>query len=454
MPLLRCQQLDALQSAPLDILILGGGINGAGTARDLALRAQHGQVPLRIGVIDKGQFGSGTSSRNSHLIHGGLRYLKMLDFGLVRQALRERRILLDTAPQWVQPLRFLMPFERLPRALFYRCGIWLYDLLAARNAIGAHQSLNRKQLLDHEPGLSADFCCGAAYWDARVESARLVLENIKDAVRRGAIAANYVEAVSYERQGTWWSVLLRDRIAGREWTQRARLLVDATGAWTRSGTVRLVRGSHIVVPRINRSDDAVAYFEPSGRIVFFIPWGSQRDVTLIGTTDVEHGGSPDDVQISAEETEYLLGIARRVFGRTQIGDPVGSFSSLRPLIPTPARSATWATREHRIWRDEHDMVHITGGKYTTYRAMAEEAADLACERVAPELAGIHLTAATPFADHPPADRLAVLRQAFCEDMAQTLEDLLYVSTTWGYERRWSPEELRELAEQWAAVQQC
>ena len=176
---------------------------------------------------------------------------------------------------------------------------------------------------------------------------------------------------------------------------RSRDMEIFVGAQCEEGRVRLVRGSHIVIPRVNRSENAIAYFEPSGRIVFVIPWGSRRDLSLVGTTDIEHDGSPDAVHISTEEVEYLSGTVKRLF--PQIGDVriVSTFSSLRPLVAEGSASPTKASRGHRIRNDGDGVLHISGGKYTTYRAMSEEAADLVCAEIAPELRDLHLTAATP-----------------------------------------------------------
>jgi glycerol-3-phosphate dehydrogenase len=465
-----------------DVLIAGGGINGAGVARDLALRAKTSGRQIRAALVDKHHFGSGTSGRNSHLIHGGLRYLKYFDFTLVREALHERAILLEIAPHLVEPLAFVMPFESWPRAMFYRTGLWLYDLLAGSAAVMRHRTLNRQQLESFDPALRRDqFQSGAIFYDARVASARLVLENILEASSNGLPAANYVEIMDRTRAEDCWDVRLRDRLEGMEFTARTRTLVDATGAWTDSRDVRLVRGSHIIVQHTGSRDHAIAYFEASGRIVFFIPWGEAHDQLLIGTTDVDHNSGPEDVRISSDEIAYLREVARKVLRAGVIGEPVSAFSSLRPLVRESGRSATATSREHRIWRDEDGIIRITGGKYTTYRKMSEEAVDL----LLPELRGESSTARTPLngnsrdaidrlfseskliaARHliPETDVQRLIRTygvrvpeflatwktegeaapiafAATHEMAERLADVLFVSTTWGYESRWSLDQL-------------
>lgn len=371
--------LSRLRSETFDVLIIGGGINGAGIARDLALRSKISGAGLKIALIEQNHFSSGTSGKNSHLIHGGLRYLKQLDFALVRESLRERETLLRIAPHLVTPLAFLLPQVGVSETIYYRTGLSMYDFLAG-HALPHHRAVSLDEVRRMEPGLAVPGMTGAAeYYDAQVQSARLVLENIFEAIANGAACANYVRAES--------DSTVRDSITGDVFEIHARTKINATGPWAHDPTPRLVRGSHIVYPRLNESDHAIAYFEKSGRIIFFIPWNEQ---TLVGTTDVDHHGSPDHVAISEEEMKYLRSIAATVFPASASLEPVASFSSLRPLVPSHG-SATRATRDHRIFQDTKGVIHVTGGKYTTYRSMSEEAVDLAV----PALRHVHVTA-----DHP------------------------------------------------------
>jgi glycerol-3-phosphate dehydrogenase len=420
-PATRQLAIDRLRSGTsrvLDVLIIGGGINGAGTARDLALRAKIAKTPLHIGLVEQNHFGSGTSGKNSHLVHGGFRYLKQLDFHLVRESLRERAVLLHIAPHLVEPLPFLLPVAGIARELFYNAGLTLYDLLSAgdgRRAFPRHRRLPLAEVHRMEPGLAVPGMTGAAeYYDAEVRSARVVLENVFEAIANGAACANYLALESHEleRDGesAIWRVRLHDRISGERFETRAKFLVDATGPWAHDPAPRLVRGSHIILPRLNASDHAIAYFEESGRIVFFIPWGERRDRTLIGTTDVDHPGSPDDVRISDEEVCYLRAIAARVFPASAGQEPVAAFSSLRPLLASSG-SATRATREHHIFQDAKGILRITGGKFTTYRLMSEEAADLVAATIAPTLRGVHATAETPLNGNSAAAIAELITQA-------------------------------------------
>jgi glycerol-3-phosphate dehydrogenase len=437
-PALRSEQIEDLKRAPLDVLIIGGGINGAGVLRDLALRARHGGQPLRVGLIEKGHFASGTSGKNSQLIHGGLRYLKYLQFHLVREALRERSILLEIAPQFVQPLQFLLPMYGIQSRVLYSTGLWLYDRLAGSQAIGPHRMLSPAEVAAAEPGLTrSHLSAGALFWDAGVYSARFVVENVLDAIAHGAFAANYVCAERWTRGGEgMWRVACLDTLAADHFELEARKLVDARGAWMDGNALRLVRGSHIVIPRVCSAERAIAHFEPNGAIVFFIPWGSQRQFTLVGTTDEDHAGSPDQVHISPAESQYLLGIVRKLFPEQSNIEPLSAFSSLRPLVRDGGTAAS-VSRGHSIRNSSDGVLHIAGGKYTTYRVMSEEAADLVCREIAPQLAGVHRTAETPF---PQQDR------AIGDAMEQHLRDYLFVSTYLGYERRWSAESLLPYAQ--------
>jgi glycerol-3-phosphate dehydrogenase len=248
------------------------------------------------------------------------------------------------------------------------------------------------------------------FYDAQCRSARLVLENVFEAIGNGAACANYVQAERPAREGELWRVPLKDLISGDTFETRARVLIDSTGPWATDPTPRLVRGSHIVMPRLSASKHAIAHFEDDGRIVFFIPWGERGDRTLIGTTDVDHNGSADDVHISDEEMRYLRNIAAKIFPASAKLEPLATFSALRPLLASHA-SATKATREHHIYRDPQGIIRITGGKYTTYRVMAQEAADLAVEQIAPELKTVHLTLRTALNGNTPAAIQALLAQA-------------------------------------------
>lgn len=422
----RAENIRRLQSETFDVLIVGGGINGAGVVRDLMLR----EAGLRVALVDKGYFASGTSGKNSQLIHGGLRYLKYFDFQLVREALRERATLLRIAPGLVRPLEFLIPCYSVFDRWFYGSGLVLYDLLAGRHAIGHHRVLNLEKVHELEPHLDqTQLRAGLAFWDCEVNSARLVLENILDAESRGACVANYLGVAWRGRE-----IEAADRLTGESFAVRARRIVDATGAWSASSSLRLVRGSHLIFPKIQSGSEAISYFDEKGRIVFLIPWGENGDLTLVGTTDVDHSGSPDDVHISAEEAEYLTGVVRRLFPAYR-EKPISSYSALRSLIAEEGRSATSTSREHRIWETSDGVLHVAGGKYTTYREMSEELVDTLLREIAPGRELPCRTAETPIpVARPPLDSASRVRVAVEREYARRLEDVIYVSTYEGYER--------------------
>ena len=439
MTISRGHNIERLKRESFDVLILGGGINGAGIARDLALRAFDNHVPLRIALIEKNHFSSGTSGKNSQLIHGGLRYLKNLEFGLVRESLRERATLLKIAPHLVKPQPFLIPAYGRWSRWYFGAGLSLYDLLAGKRNIARHRVLTRGDVETLEPMLARDRLHGGLlFYDCQVNSARLVLENIFDAARLGAVVANYVEAAGIGAK----QVKAVDHLSGETFEIRAREIVDATGAWSSGTPLRLVRGSHIVIPRVNHGDEAIAYFDDSGRVVFLIPWGVERQLTLVGTTDVDHAGGPDRVHISRDEIDYLTGTVRRLFPQASMEEPISTFSSLRPLLKDNKASPTKTSREHRIRQSPDGVIHISGGKYTTYRSMSEEAVDAICRDIAPSLAGKCSTAETPLVERSGADPVTF---AVTHEMAQHLPDVLQVSTYWGYERVWTRDGLQAIA---------
>lgn len=481
----RREFLGRLRRETFDVLILGGGINGAGTLRDLALRSKTAGAPLKLALVEKNHFASGTSGKNSQLIHGGLRYLKYFEFRLVREALRERATLLEIAPHLVEPQPLVLPTYGWFDTALYHAGLWMYDLFAGSRNIGRHHRIPLAVFEKLFPGLETrGLTAVARFFDAHSHSARLVLENLFEAIGNGAIAANYCASEAKTRDGDLWRVTLRDTLAGDSFETRARKVVDATGAWSNESHPRLVRGSHLILPQLFKGDDAISYFDEHGRIIFFIPWGTHRDLTLVGTTDVDHHGDADHVAISDEETRYLLSIVARLFPQQSGITPISTYASLRPLLPS-AGSATSASREHRIWRADDGVVHISGGKYTTYRSMSEEAADLAAHDVCPEIEGTHVTAAIPVNGNSRAEvakmlseypreavrhygvltpafqrtisddvlpglnefETAQLRWAREHELAQQLSDFLYVSTYLGYERRWANADLAALERQ-------
>lgn len=407
-----------------DVLIVGGGINGAGIARDLALRAHLKNTPLRIVLAEKNYWSAGTSGKNSHLIHGGLRYLKYFDFRLVHEALRERATLLKLCPDSVRPLRFEIPLNSLPERLFYSAGVALYDLLS----------------LGHRIGSSNYFGGPLSYWDAASDSAPLVIDNMRDARHFGATCLPRTAATHL----TSTSAHLNDSPI------QAKVVVDTRGPWANTANLRLVRGSHIVVPRLYEGTHAIAHFHKDGRILFFIPWGEPGtdlpQTTLIGTTDVDHTGSPDQVKISNEEVQYIASITAELFPQNTPAKILGTFSSLRPLVVAEGKSATATSREHKIEFNPQGILAVTGGKYTTYRSMSEEATDRICTKIAPHLANFHPTRTQPFAIETKRPKSLTARYEWAKQQegCDTLEAFLTCSTNWAWQKHWTPADLIQL----------
>ena len=362
-----------------DLLVVGAGINGAGIARDAAGRG------LKVVLCDKDDLGSHTSSASSKLIHGGLRYLEYREFGLVRKALAEREILLRSAPHIMRPLRFIMPHVAGARpAWLIRAGLFLYDRLAPREFLPPSVAVD---LAGHRAGaaLKPEFAQAFAYSDGWVDDARLVVLNALDAHERGAQVMSHTACDDVVRRADHWEARLM-RASG-PLAVRARGLVNAAGPWAarlalRAGgdapqrALRLVKGSHIVVPRLFDHHCAYLFQHTDGRVVFALPY--EEAFTLIGTTDVEFDGDPDKVAITDDEKQYLCDLVNRYF-RRQVApdDVVWSYSGVRPLLADDAGSAAAVTRDYHLALDGDGppLLSVFGGKITTYRKLAEEALD-------------------------------------------------------------------------------
>jgi glycerol-3-phosphate dehydrogenase len=379
--------LDQLTAEPADILVIGGGITGVGVARDAAMRG------LRTVLVDQNDLGSGTSSRSSRLVHGGLRYLETGDLRLVLEANRERRVLLRIAPHLVWPLSFVFPLHRGDRLSLWRlgAGMWLYDLLAMFRNVRMHRMLGKRAVLEAEPMIrERGLRGGARFYDAQCDDARLVLATARSAIHHGALVANYTSVLSLERTaGRVVGAQVLDRLTGARATIRASVVVNATGPWAdrirtmedpgAAPLLQPTKGVHILVDR-SRLDhrDAIIFLSPiDGRVLFILPW---RDLSYIGTTDTDTVESPDDLRITDEEVVYLLRSANARFpnARLALEDVRGAWVGLRPLLADQAeRSASGRSREHAVVQGPGGMITVVGGKLTTYRSMAMEVVDSA-----------------------------------------------------------------------------
>ncbi|HEU4844328.1 MAG TPA: glycerol-3-phosphate dehydrogenase [Burkholderiaceae bacterium] len=364
-----------------DVLVVGGGINGAGIARDAAGRG------LSVVLCEKDDLASHTSSASTKLIHGGLRYLEYYEFALVRKALQEREVLLRSAPHIMRPLRFVMPHAEGQRpAWMIRAGLLLYDSLARRELLPASSGI---ALRCHPAGqpLKPVFTRGFVYSDGWVDDARLVVLNAIDAAERGATVLTRTSCLSAKREGGRWQAML-DKVDCGRIRINARYLVNAAGPWTadflqaavpkaQPRQLRLIKGSHIVVPRLFGHEYAYIFQHPDGRIVFAIPY--EQQFTLIGTTDLDYQGDPGQVAITQDEIAYLCELASHYFAAPVApADVVWSYSGVRPLVEDEAADAKAVTRDYRleVEQDGAPLLSVFGGKITTFRKLAEEAVDL------------------------------------------------------------------------------
>ena len=365
------------RAASYDLLIVGGGINGTGVARDAAGRG------LKVLLCEQDDLASHTSSASTKLIHGGLRYLEEFHFSLVRKALQEREVLLGAAPHIMRPLQFIMPHAaHLRPAWMIRAGLLLYDHLAARARLAGSASVDLRTHIAGEP-LKAGYRRGFLYSDGQTDDARLVVLNALDARSRGATILTRTRCERLSPRGALWSATLG---GGRESRViEARAVVNATGPWVgrflaeatpvrASRQVRLVKGSHIVVPRLFAHRFAYIFQNEDRRIVFAIPY--EHDFTLLGTTDVDYHTDPGAVRIDAGEVSYLCTLANRYF-RQQLApaDVVWSYSGVRPLLADESTDPMRVTRDYALELDRHPLplLSVFGGKITTYRRLAEDA---------------------------------------------------------------------------------
>jgi glycerol-3-phosphate dehydrogenase len=398
-PFSRSANLERLAAGPFDVLVIGGGITGAGVALDAASRG------LTTALVEKADFASGTSSKSSKMIHGGIRYLQQREFRLVYENLAERQHLLDNAPHLVSPLPFLIPLfghsgvvsKAVARS--YSSALWLYDLTGGIRIGKRHQRVTRQEALGHFPKLDTDrLVAGFLYYDAWADDARLTLTVLRTAVDGyGATAANYTEVVGLLRDGdgTVTGATVRDREDpdAPAFEIRARAVVNATGVWTdevlalddpdATSSLRPAKGVHVTVPASRFPADVAGVIpvRQDHRSIFVVPW-PETGFVYLGTTDTDYEGDLDDPRCTGEDVDYLLDAANRVSsaGLTR-ADVTGVWAGLRPLLkPASGRRISKRTadlsRRHKVWRARDGVVTITGGKLTTQRKMAEDTVDL------------------------------------------------------------------------------
>jgi len=384
----RAANLQRMRDEPLEVLVVGAGIVGAGVARDAACRG------FATALVDRGDFAAGTSGKTSRLVHGGLRYLRNYRFGLVRRAVRERDLLLRNAPGLVHPLPFLIPsyVDRGPGRLLLRFGLFLYDFLSREKTLPRRSWLSPQEAREHEPQIAAERLAGAGlYYDAGTDDSRLVLAVVQDAAKAGAIVANHIQVQGLVRkEDRVVGAHLQDAMTGGSFTASSRSVVNATGVWLddlRTGglmpTIRPTKGTHIFVPRskIGNRHALALTAKRDGRVVFVLPWD---DLALVGTTDTDFHGDPNRVVPDAGDVAYLLDTVNETFPSAHLvpDDVVSAYAGLRPLLRRGrAKAESDISRDHAIFEDRDGLISVTGGKLTTHRSMAEEVGGLLAHRL-------------------------------------------------------------------------
>jgi glycerol-3-phosphate dehydrogenase len=423
----RPHRLAALASRRFDLLVVGGGITGCGIARDAALRG------LSVALVEKDDFASGTSSRSSRLVHGGVRYLEHGHLHLVFESSAERRRLLRLAPHLVRPLAFTWPVyegARIPRWKL-SAGLLLYDALSLFRNVHRHRRLSRAAVLEREPMLATDgLRGGAAYYDATTNDTRLTVVNAIAAEEAGAVVLNHASAIEQiVENGRVVGMRVRDMLYDSpDVDARAAVVVNATGPW--SGEIRGSKGAHITVPRDRiGNNQALTLLSPADGRVFFVLPGEVH--SIIGTTETKTGASPDEVRASSADVRYLLDAANRFFPRAQLtpNDVVAAWAGIRPLVPS-AGAAGAASREHAIAVGTDGVITITGGKLTTYRLMAGEVVDLALAELGRRVdRRASETTPLPGGDVPSIDALVAA-------IARTTNDVQLAAHLSAYGSRW------------------
>ncbi len=398
----RAEHLSRLRGAtadsPLDVLVVGGGVNGAGAAFDAATRG------LSVGLVESHDWASGTSSRSSKLMHGGLRYLQMLDFKLVAEALRERDLLLEhTAPHLVKPIKFVFPFfKKVIDRGFIGSGVMLYDAMQSigrKRAVPFHRHLLHDKMLDVFPALDGDKAVGAlVYYDAQLDDARFVMMLVRAAAQHDAAVANYTTVIDYLHEGERVvGARLRDEESGEEFDVRARQVILAGGVWTQEQQelagadagleVLASKGIHVTVARerIPAVPDTGIITQTEKSVLFIIPWD---EYWVIGTTDTPWTEGPRDVGATSDDIDYVLEHANAVLADDLTReDVIGVYSGLRPLLQPvrkgEGKGSAKVSREHTVMEVEPGLSAIAGGKFTTYRVMAEDVVDFAIKDIEP-----------------------------------------------------------------------
>ncbi|HYO09458.1 MAG TPA: glycerol-3-phosphate dehydrogenase/oxidase [Tepidisphaeraceae bacterium] len=438
----------AAASPPFDVLVIGGGIVGAGVSRDAAMRG------LRTLLVDQNDFAFGTSGRSSRLLHGGLRYLAQGRIGLVREASIEKVILHKIAPHLAEPLPFIFPTRR--GTAWTKCklriGVKLYDLLCSGGNLGKSRTLGREAVLSALPQLNPEKLTGAVrYFDGFTNDARLVLDTLRSAQANGATLMNYAAAELPQREGEAWRVKLVDRVTGRSVEVRTKTVVNAAGAWAdrfppSEVKLRLTKGVHLVIDRARLNVPDAVVMADGSRILFAIPWGER---VILGTTDTDYAGPTDAPTCEPEDVRYILNIANDTFPAARIspGDVVSTWAGLRPLIGGGSNARgkpSDISRAHQIRMPQPGWIDVAGGKLTTYRLMAEQTVDRILKFTSAASKPC-MTAETPLLPDeprpafsgilPPAVSRAAVEHYCRNEWVVHLYDVMIRRTSWRYYHR-------------------
>lgn len=376
----RAANIERLSSEEFDLVIIGGGISGAGVARDASMRG------MRVALVEAHDFASGTSSRSSKLIHGGIRYLENMEFKLVFEALSERQKLFEMAPHLAHPLRFMIPLYEGGRVGMFKMGLgmWAYDALSLFQAPELHERLDAHESLQRMPSLQGYGLLGSyVYSDAYMDDDRLVVETLRSAVDHGAVCANYVKATGavYSKDKTVCGVECQDSVSRKKFQIRARHVVSTVGAWTDElgasffekwkKILRPTKGIHLTFEKKRLPLSSAVVMGAEQRIVFGIP---RHEMVIVGTTDTDFQGNPEGVVAEAADVQYLLGVIHQYFPGAEItaADIVASYAGVRPLVYDGASTEGKTSREHSIFTVPEQVTMVAGGKYTTYRLISEQ----------------------------------------------------------------------------------
>jgi glycerol-3-phosphate dehydrogenase len=451
----RIRAIESLTGAPVQLLIVGGGIVGSGIARDAAMRG------LRTGLVEQHDFAFGTSSRSSRLLHGGLRYLAQGRLGLVREASVEKKIIHQIAPHLSAPLPFIFPTYRGNRDWVLwqlKIGVKIYDLLCSGRNLGKSSWLDSRTVLQKVPILGGENLTGAVrYFDGFTNDSRLTLDTLRSAARSGALVLNYCRFKEAARTSAGdgskplWDCVLHDELSGIEFKVRAQAVANATGPWADGlphsrVKLRITKGIHVVVDRARLPVPETVVMTEGKRILFAIPWGER---TILGTTDTDYDGSLDEVRVEQSDIDYVFAVANRAFPKARLtsADLISAWAGLRPLIADPSGKPSDISRSHQIRNPEPGWWDIAGGKLTTYRLMAEQTVD----QIVSWLGGSHelngsiqpcRTAQEPLLPSAETDNISGILpprfsrtavEHYCaNEWAMHLDDVMIRRTGWGH----------------------